>query len=1191
MQTGNLKQRARLINIALCALAGILVFGVIQGSETEKAQALTALTITDKSTFSSLNSGSWQRVYRNDTSGDTRFVDTSGASFKMVKVNSTGSTTATVTAALVGGSTTVTSETGSSTKTDTLYSQALGGTTQALLTGGITTVGEKIGSASSLLVGQVVNSCTVSLKKTGAPAGTAIIAIMNAAGTTQYQCGTQDVSLLTVAFQTLTYTGSAAPYTIANGDIIGVFFNGGSAGNTLDVQYENADVFDGTTNSIQQDCTGLQGALVCTNRTTRELMLNLAYVYQASYANDGVLTTYWENGAFVVRAVQSDFDGVKNLRSGSLVAACEHVTATSALIGASVDEIRVLLAKTGSPTGTITAGVYNSALALQYTFNTMAAASLTATATSYTFTSATDRTLASGDYVCITFAGGSVGNTVDVSFVSLNPYDGTNSVVTTFTGTTPTDTAAADLRFRLIDNPTNDQESGAFLKWNAGSALATGGVKVYWFDNTKIPSSVKLSTSTDDITYTDRVTLSPIIAAGYNWLSFDASYTVQYVKLTVVTWGSANSMAIAEMQRLPSDIASVSISAVENSGTNYFVYYVGSVTTNLYAGKINLDTGQVTNSITTAAGTTVNSIGTKELSATDNKIYYGWDSSNTAFNIASWNRDLTSASTSVVSVGVDPSQTSSACVTSIDGASAATDIVYCSVNIGTQFNIYKYLNGALSLLGNVPCTNCNAVGANVLADTSAKIILKIITNSATGTVATYTITKSGDTLSAALYSTVWLTLPDQQFNFDGSTARTYRSVGEVYFATSTYAIKYAASTSTLTDPDVLYIETVNSGTGVMAGFDDTVFYRLSNTMIISGSGTVWTPRTFSGYAISPVPYTELLNVPLQQNYTIFNQQGILKINCDNVYPLLKARTHYIQTDSDCATWLVVPTSTDTIGRLLDYSRTATLVHANPMTAYTIQLSASSPDLYSIETQYLTTPVDSGAFDSGGALNQYLLYGNCYTMQIIEESTGNTLQTGSLCANGVTTKTISLSGITIPSDWQSATWSHIISRNFTNPTNNGITFTFAKSTTPYNGSLYVYNNALETPTFTQWYNFTNVSGTSIANITGQNSNQTLYFELYENNVLVVQDTSNPESLSFDPFPSSVFGEIFGLPLAAIFPVITAAIFPKSLAYFGSIVTLAVIGIISIFGLYSPPVWFWAMIMPVVAVSVFAGYKRT
>jgi len=214
------------------------------------------------------------------------------------------------------------------------------------------------------------------------------------------------------------------------------------------------------------------------------------------------------------------------------------------------------------------------------------------------------------------------------------------------------------------------------------------------------------------------------------------------------------------------------------------------------------------------------------------------------------------------------------------------------------------------------------------------------------------------------------------------------------------------------------------------------------------------------------------------------------------------------------------------------------------------------------------------------------------MEIIEISSGNTLQTGNLCANGVTTKPIALSGITIPSDWQGTTWSHVITRDYTNSTENDITFTFEKSTAPYTASLYVYNNALSTPTFTNWYNFTNVNGTSVAQILGQNSNQTLYFTLYDQDGnIVIQDVSAAQTLTFDPFPTDTFGALFGLPIAMIFPVLTAAVFPKSLAYFGAIVTVAVIGIMAVFGIYTPPVWFWGMIMPVLAIAVFVGYKRT
>ena len=1352
----------------LGSIAFLLVLSIYVSSSIQRAQALTAATFTDKPTFTSLNSNKWSRAYTNVAGTSTYFIDAGSSAVKAILLNSTGSVTQTVSTALAGAPLTVTSTTGSSTKNDIVMLQTLGGTTQNLNNAGTTFFAESLATASAELVGTSVNELHIWIKKTGAPASsTATFAVFDSSCNTVYSFGTVDVSTLTGSFVETTFRGATTGRTLANGDSIGAYYTGGSAGNSLDVEYVAADRYDGTTNTITHTATGAQGSCTPTAQTGRELHMQLGFNYVAALANDNDGgASYWENAGYTVRGTQTDSETTAFLRANTQAATiagvmAEKKTTTSALANKEVDTMDVLLLKVGSPTGTVTvaefandgstsnkvnqnlgtlancdfatttvtacaehinggsaligqtvnkmvvglkkvnsptgnmyACIMNAAATCTYTFGTvdistlttsniaytfanlasshviasgeyigmkgdvqsgantasvvrstanvydgtasavavftsgvwgadatqdlgsttantnwkldfvtmptivntfgtMAAASLTTSFVKYSFTtSGADFTLSSGatTYIGVQFLGGDESNKVGVGYTVADAFDGgANSIQSSFVDAW-SDGAGADLRFRVIDtaNTAADQESGAFIKWDAGSNVNTAGVRVFWKDATKIPASIKLSTSTDDAAYTDRVTITPTQASGYEFLELDQLYSARYIKMTVVTWGASDfSMAVGEYQRLPSTVGSV-ISPVESSGGVNTVFYAGQRTaggTDRSIGKINIDTGNLV-SITdyTSTGTQAYDC----MTATKNKIYMDHATIGSgSIRIDSTDRDFTNLATvSGGDLGISQ-QNTAACAIVTDGAAAAQDVTYWFTEHSTpaQATIYKLVGtGTLTQPSTISGQPTELLAENV----QDKVILRDTTG---GVESTYTVTKATDALSAALYSTNWITLNAQQFDFDGTT-RTWKTSSKVFDASSTYSISYS-STGTLLDPDTCYVETASAGT--ITCLDDSIYYRLSNTLVVSGSGTTWTPRTItSGVTLAPVPYTEHLNVNLVQNYTVMAAQ-VIKADCDYTWTLQRARSHYVGSDADCVNWRIVPTSTDTVGRLIPYTRTADLVHANPQTSYTITLSVGGdPSIYFLRSIYDGKDVDTGAFDSGGSLGQRLLYGQCYTMQVEETSSGNVLQTGVICANDITTKPISLSGITIPDNWLKDTWSYSITRNKTNEANNGLLFAMQKSSEPYNASLYVTNNLLESEqSYTNWFNFTGVTGIAVANVTGRASDETIYFNLYENDELVLNAISYADpnlGNEMDIFSEANFGLLFGLPVAMIFPVLTAAIFPKNMSYFGSIVTVAVIGLLAVFRIIELPAWYWALTMPMLAVAVFVGYKR-
>src|SRR6185436_10941947 len=127
--------------------------------------------------------------------------------------------------------------------------------------------------------------------------------------------------------------------TLANGDRIGAFYTGGSAGNSGDVEYVNSDQFDGATNTITHTATGAAGSCTPTAQTARELHMQLSYNNIATYVDDDSDTSFWENSGYVVRAAQSDSTTTTALNSAgasatpTAIGAFEKKTTSSLIAG------------------------------------------------------------------------------------------------------------------------------------------------------------------------------------------------------------------------------------------------------------------------------------------------------------------------------------------------------------------------------------------------------------------------------------------------------------------------------------------------------------------------------------------------------------------------------------------------------------------------------------------------------------------------------------------------------------------------------------------------------------------------------------------------------------------------------------------------------------------------------------------
>lgn len=103
-------------------------------------------------------------------------------------------------------------------------------------------------TSSSVLVGKQIDSITVALKKAGAPTGTAEIGVFNSDTSVKRLFGTANVAALTTSYTSYEFnlTGGG-PYTIQNGDRIGVKYAAGTSSNNISIMRDTdaADPFDG----------------------------------------------------------------------------------------------------------------------------------------------------------------------------------------------------------------------------------------------------------------------------------------------------------------------------------------------------------------------------------------------------------------------------------------------------------------------------------------------------------------------------------------------------------------------------------------------------------------------------------------------------------------------------------------------------------------------------------------------------------------------------------------------------------------------------------------------------------------------------------------------------------------------------------------------------------------------------------
>lgn len=149
-------------------------------------------------------------------------------------------------------------------------------------------------TGASLLVGDTITCMDMYLGKTLSPTGIASMGVFYSNATMKYLFGTQDVALLTSASDWHTYclTGSDT-YTFINGDRIGLKYSGGDASNTVTINVNANNPFDGviTYRQVYNNGTG-----TWTSSTSNDITMRLYNYVNATQIGQFVAPTdYYTN--------------------------------------------------------------------------------------------------------------------------------------------------------------------------------------------------------------------------------------------------------------------------------------------------------------------------------------------------------------------------------------------------------------------------------------------------------------------------------------------------------------------------------------------------------------------------------------------------------------------------------------------------------------------------------------------------------------------------------------------------------------------------------------------------------------------------------------------------------------------------------------------------------------------------------
>lgn len=1161
------------------AFAAILILSSLVVLPKEAA-ALSAVTFTTLDTVTSQNS-QFQRVYENSTDSIVFLDASTSGTYYRDEYDISGQSVDSDTLTVVGDAvlTSPTSFTASSTDTTNNIATPMNLASSDFSNVNLcsncsqTRATEGIMNTNSLLYNQYINKVTVHLSKTGSPTGTIFFKVWDSSGSVRATIGSIDVSTLTGsgADYTATLTSSAS-YLTQNGDRIGIEYTGGSSGtHQVNVFYKGGDAgYDGANSklSLWQSSAWAE--------STNDLRSTIALTYNVNDLGDGSTTTAWRNNA----DSESGAYVYTDLTSSKYVSGVRVYFTSTSNIPQSID---VYVSDSNSVWGS-SEGTWSTSDSVGWqTFN-------------FTGTS--------GRYVKLQV------NTwgTDVRWISAEYQVFTNSEVDGLAYNSPVETDSthwivgripetSEIIFAKVNTATftivSDSEQTSQYK---PRDIVQSRTKLY------TPASRDSSTSGDLVlTSINRDFTSFTQTTLYNGTGAVPAFGINMNVSNAATSVNVRSGA-------------VTIAGERATSTSALVgKYLDRV--DLYLSKSGSPTGTASIVVANSAGSVVFTCNTQNVaSLTTSEAKYSYSCA-TQYLIQSDDRiglQFTGGDGSnyvkVHYVGSDVFDGSNSVMQQYEGGWAnsngdlkgvlaevvaksvvyegSPDAVYTVFESGSVLKVVKYTNSATLLSDSLTHT----VGQPFqVVQLTNKLIIQTSSKM-------YQLLTSTDAITE-VHANAFNTKYPQTFTIN-SSARTFSS-NPIYVASSTYAETWVPSSGT-TAQAALFVDSVDSGTENIAVYDPTKYYYLpANDLTAEASTTTWTIKEIGDRdEIAVSPYTERLSVPLAANSTVFDA-NVIRLVCDASYQLssVALEKFAVGDDSDCISWTILADSSATVGRQLPYETTPEPVHANPLTAYSVVITdTATPAAYYIKSIYDGKTVDQATFDSGATVQQRYLYGQCYTMQIINSNSDEQVLVGTLCANDITTKEISLTGgitgNTVPINGQF--WQRTYTLGDLVGGVRNINYTVTNTQTPFNISLWVTDALNEDEaSIAVWHNFTNVADTAVLELTNIYQNQTIYIKGYNSETLQFSDViaGNPIGEIDNPF--EFLGTFAGIPFFAFIGLsIMGALFTKKYEIYSIVLIMIVTGIMYAVGWlpFLDPAKF-AIIIAIGGIGIFASRSRS
>lgn len=197
------------------------------------------------------------------------------------------------------------------------------------------------------------------------------------------------------------------------------------------------------------------------------------FILFIAVTTDQIIMGYFQeaNTSNIVYSVNSR-SGSINIFSSTPIHSELAVDSSSAIYNQQINCAQWMLRKTGSPplSSIITFGVWDSSANLKYTFGTMNVTALTTASKAFEICNSnfvTPYIITSGDRIGVRYIGGNSTNAVSIDVDSNNPFDGVNTVASTWNGASWTQTTGQDLQgiMRYFNpNSTNGQFTFAFTE-------------------------------------------------------------------------------------------------------------------------------------------------------------------------------------------------------------------------------------------------------------------------------------------------------------------------------------------------------------------------------------------------------------------------------------------------------------------------------------------------------------------------------------------------------------------------------------------------------------------------------------------------------------------------------------------------------------------------------------------------------